>query len=78
MANIRSIDMIFLDDLFEMNSGYVLNFSDRTFSRFFAEELGADIDAPIYRQHGSSKGKRLKDALRAAFVPNCLSVEFLR
>jgi hypothetical protein len=30
MSNIRSIDMMFLDDLFEMGSGYVLNFSDRT------------------------------------------------
>jgi len=29
MNNIRSIDMMFLDDVFEMGSGYVLNFSDR-------------------------------------------------
>lgn len=31
MSNIRSIDMMFLDDAFEMGGGYVLNFSDRTF-----------------------------------------------
>jgi len=31
MSNIRPIDMMFLDDLFGMGSGYVLNFSDRTF-----------------------------------------------
>jgi hypothetical protein len=31
MTNIRSIDMMFLDDVFDMGSGYVLNFSDRTF-----------------------------------------------
>ena len=30
MSNIRSIDMMFLDDIFDMGSGYVLNFSDRT------------------------------------------------
>jgi hypothetical protein len=36
MTNIRSIDMIFLDDVFDMGSGYVLNFSDSTFAQFFA------------------------------------------
>jgi hypothetical protein len=60
MLNIRSLDMIFLDDVFEMGGGYVLNFSDRTFSHFFAEELQVDIDADIYRQNGTSKGKRLR------------------
>jgi hypothetical protein len=32
MSNIRSIDMLFLDDVFDMGGGYVLNFSDRTFA----------------------------------------------
>ena len=27
--------MLFIDDLFEMSSGYVLNFSDRTIAQFF-------------------------------------------
>lgn len=43
MPNIRAIDMMFLDDLFEMGGGYVLNFSNSTFSRFFADELNVDI-----------------------------------
>ncbi len=60
MPNIGLIDMMLLDDLFEMNSGYVLNFSDRTFSEFFANELAIDIDADIYRRNGTSKGKRLR------------------
>lgn len=38
MPNIRAIDMLFLDDLLGMGGGYVLNFSDLTFSQFFAEE----------------------------------------
>ena len=50
MPNIRSIDMLFLDELFEMGGGYVLNFSDKTMSRFFAEELNVDIDDPAYAQ----------------------------
>ena len=44
MSQIKSIDMLFLDKVFEMESGYVLNFSDRTFANFFAEELNIDID----------------------------------
>ena len=64
MSNIRSIDMMFLNDIFEMNSGYVLNFSDRTFAQFFAEELNIDIDDTIYAQTGNSKGKRLRSFLQ--------------
>lgn len=60
MPNIRSIDMLFLDDLFAMGGGYVLNFSDRTFSQFFAGELNCDIDDPSYASGGKSKGKRLR------------------
>ncbi len=60
MTNIRAIDMLFLDDLFEMGGGYVLNFSDRTFAQFFAEELNVDIDDPLYARNGGSKGKRLR------------------
>jgi hypothetical protein len=60
MSNIRSIDMRVIDNLFDMGSGYVLDFSDRTFSRFFADELNIDIDDPAYAKNGSSKAKRLR------------------
>jgi hypothetical protein len=60
MPNIRSIDMMVLDDIFDMSSGYVLNFSDRTFTQFFAEELNVDIDDPLYKKNGTSKAKRLR------------------
>jgi predicted protein tyrosine phosphatase len=69
MPKIRSIDMIFLDDLFEMGGGYVLDFTNPTFSRFFSEELDVDIDAPIYAEHGGSKGKRLRCFLHKAEAP---------
>ncbi len=69
MPNIRSIDMMFLDDLFEMGSGYVLNFSNPTFSRFFADELNVDIDDPIYSENGTSKGRRLRCFLQKVDVP---------
>src|SRR6266576_3339485 len=60
MPNLRSIDMLLVDDLFEMHGGYVLNFSDRTFASFFSEELNIDIDNPDYSRNGSSKAKRLR------------------
>jgi hypothetical protein len=58
--NIRTIDMKLVDDLFEMNGGYVLDFSDRTMGRFFLEELNVDIDEPAYLDNGTSKAKRLR------------------
>ena len=65
MTNIRTIDMPLLDDLFEMHDGYVLNFKDRTFAQFFAEELNVDINDSTYLKNGTSKGKRLKCFLQA-------------
>ena len=43
--------------------GYILDFSNRTFSEFFALELDIDIDAKIYEREGTSKGKRLRGFL---------------
>ena len=52
--------MPLLDDLFEMHDGFVLNFKDRTFAQFFAEELNVDINDSTYLKNGTSKGKHLK------------------
>lgn len=60
MANVRQIDFIFLDDLLEMQSGYVLDFSNKTFAAFFAEELNIDIDHAAYQERGTSKANRLR------------------
>ena len=64
MVNIRAVDMMVLDDVFDMGGGYVLNFSDKTFARFFADELNVDIDDPKYRAQGTSKAKRLRHYLQ--------------
>jgi hypothetical protein len=61
--------MMFLDDVFQMGGGYVLNFSDRTFAQFFAEELNIDIDDPTYARNGTSKGKRLRCFLQTVDKP---------
>jgi hypothetical protein len=67
--NIRSADMAFLDSLFGMRGGYVLNFSDHTFSEFFADELNVDIDHPDYARTGASKAKRLRCFLQTVDKP---------
>jgi Restriction endonuclease len=45
---------------FRPGSGLVLNFSDDSFSEFFASELKVNIDDPKYAEHCGSKGKRLR------------------
>lgn len=49
-----------IDNAFEMHSGYVLDFSDRTFAEYFDGEFGIDIADPKYASNGSSKAKRLR------------------
>ncbi len=60
MADISSIERRKLERLFRMGGGYVLDFSDRTFSEFFEEHTRRDIDAAIYRERGTSKANRLR------------------
>ena len=65
-GTIRTIDMRLIDDLFGMGGGYVLDFSDRTFAAFFAEELGINIDDSRYAAEGTSKAKRLRYFLKTS------------
>lgn len=64
MAKLRAGEMSVLEHVLEMGSGYVLDFSDATFGRFFDGDLGLDIDDDKYRDLGTSKGKRLRSFLR--------------
>lgn len=72
MPNIRALDLKLIDDLFEMGSGYVLDFSDRTMSQFFAEELNVDIDDDAYREQGGSKAKRFRCYLNKVDLPTAV------
>jgi hypothetical protein len=57
-----------LKEYFEMQKGYVLDFSDRTFKVFF-NHYNIDIDNEQYKVIGTSKSKRL-----IGFI-NCGEVE---
>lgn len=66
MTTIRQIDLLLIDDLFDMHGGYVLNFNDRRFSQFFSSELGINIDDPKFKRDGTSKAKRLRCLLQTS------------
>lgn len=74
MPRIKMLDMMLLDELFEMGGGYVLNFSDRSMSGFFASELNIDIDDPVYRKDGTSKAKRLRCFLQSVDASEAVRV----
>lgn len=50
-----------LEELFNMSSGYVLNFSDATFGDFFVDAANIDIHSETYRKNGTSKAKKLRE-----------------
>lgn len=66
MANLRPIEIKLIDELTGMSSGYVLDFSNRTFAEFFQDEIGVDIYDDAYNDGSGSKGKRLRAFLRKA------------
>lgn len=67
ISSIRFIDLRLIDDLvnFVRGPGFVLDFSDGSFSDFFASELKVNIDDPKYVANGGSKGKRLRSFLQS-------------
>jgi hypothetical protein len=54
MVQIKRSEMRQIDDAFAMGSGYVLNFSDRTMSEWFEDELQINIDDQRYKRRGTS------------------------
>lgn len=59
MAEISAFERRNLEKLLGMGSGYVLDFSDRTYTEFFID-FRVDIDAAQYRAGGDSKAKRMR------------------
>lgn len=72
MPKIKPFDMKLLDLLFEMEGGYVLDFSNATFSRFFLGELEIDIDDQLFTADGTSKAKRFRSFLNLADTQTCV------
>lgn len=66
MANFKSTEMRFLDAIFDMSGGYVLDFSNRTMDEFFMEELEIDISHEMFSKDGTSKARRVRCLLQNA------------
>lgn len=60
MATFSTIDKQLLEKLFQMGSGYVLNFSDRTMGEFFTNDIDVDIFDPKYNYASGSKANRMR------------------
>jgi len=60
MANLTTIEKQILEKLFQMEGGYVLNFSDRTMGEFFRDDVKIDIYTQKYNYASGSKANRLR------------------
>lgn len=60
MSSLTDIEKNYLETLFEMNTGYVLDFSNQTFYEFIKNITNIDIHDIKYQIYGSSKAKKLR------------------
>lgn len=60
MSSIKMLEREYFEKLFGMDSGYVLDFSNRTFGVFFRENARVDVYSDKYAANGDSKAKRLR------------------
>ncbi|NDJ25523.1 CHAT domain-containing protein [Nostoc sp. B(2019)] len=60
MSNLSSVEKRKIEKLLEMSSGYVLDFSNRTFQEFIVESTGIDIYDDKYAYASGSKANRLR------------------
>lgn len=71
---LKRLDFDLLDYILEMGGGYVLDFSNQTYSEFFNDELQINIDDERYCDIGTSKGKRLRSFLKQSEPGDILRV----
>jgi len=60
MSSLKMAERQILEQHFGMSSGYVMNFSDRTFGEFVLEVVDRDIHDEKYKTGGSSKANKLR------------------
>lgn len=60
MSDLTLLEKTKLEKLFQMDSGYVLDFSNRTLSEFVLESTGRDIYDAKYEYASGSKANRLR------------------
>lgn len=60
MSDLSAVEQAKLESVLGMASGYVLNFSDTTFSQFVARSVSRDIFDAAYQYGSGSKANRLR------------------
>lgn len=64
MAKLTFIEKAKIETFLGMKSGYVLDFSDRTFHEFVGEVVGLDINDQKYHYASNSKANRLRQFIK--------------
>lgn len=64
MSKIEKRDLLRIEDLFGMDTGYVLEFSNRTMQNFILDVVNIDIYDDKYSIWGDSKAKRLRTFIK--------------
>jgi hypothetical protein len=60
MADLSYVERANIEKFLGMNSGYVMDFSDRTFQEFIGDAVGLDINDVKYNYLSNSKANRLR------------------
>ena len=71
MADLTYIEKANIENFLGMKSGYVINFSDRTFQEFVGEVVGLDINDPKYHCSSNSKANRLRQFIKEDLCFDC-------
>lgn len=64
MADLTFIEKANIEKFLGMKTGYVLDFSDRTFQEFVGEAVGLDINNEKYHNASNSKANRLRQFIK--------------
>lgn len=64
MADLTYIEKATVEKFLGMGSGYVMDFSDRTFQEFIGESIGLNIDDEKYHYASNSKANRLRQFIK--------------
>jgi len=60
MSSLEHLEKEYFEELFEMETGYVLDFTNKSFERFFSNTLDIEIYDDKYGIYGNSKANRLR------------------
>lgn len=60
MASLTTKDKMYLEKLFQMGGGYVLDFSDRTMGEFFQDNLNIEVYDEAYNYASGSKANYMR------------------